>query len=274
MAYHDNLTEVDFSPDGALVAAALMNCEAIVREVASGRAVGAPMWTGFFPTLASFHPDGRHLLTGVMNEIQVWTFATEMKRADVPLDDPEEARLAPYSARFNAWAPDLEKVDDRWFCRRLALSPDGRRLVHYDFGRGSGLEMIDAQTFGTIYKVSFDSGVSAVYWRPDNREIVTTTNAWTAVYNAVNGATKFRFGHVVGGSGSFRPDGKRFAVGTQDYNLVTYDTETWKTVGPILPHTSAVNDSTYSRDGKIIITADAARTTRLWHAATGKRIGR
>ena len=279
MIHYENLYDAEFSPDGKLVVAADSGCEAFVWEVGSSRIIGAPIWTGGHSVFATFHAEGRKVLTVTGNFVRVWTLAPEMKRSDISLADPEDVRLAPYYEKYRMSNPNLEKRRQRRIFHNLALSPDGICLIKYGFEpEGAGFEMIDAKENRPIRTLldsilPDSSRAAAVYWKPDSREFVTASVMTIEIRDAATGKTKASIKNTEASSGSYRPDGARFAIATQDYNLRFFDTETWKPVGPVLPHTSKVLDSAYSRDGRVVFTADIASRTRLWHAATGKRIG-
>jgi hypothetical protein len=51
-----------------------------------------------------------------------------------------------------------------------------------------------------------------------------------------------------------------------------WDTKSWQEVGPRLPHQGLVRHTAWSRDGRLILTADAF-ALRIWHPKTGKPIG-
>jgi serine/threonine protein kinase/WD40 repeat protein len=274
MIHRENVNDVDFSPDGKFVIAADASCEAFVWEVGSSRMVGAPIWAGGHSTLAAFHPDGRTALTSSSGAIRVWNLGAGLKRSEVSCVDPEDARLAPYAEKFKQVVPNL--VNDGLVnpYRELALSPDGTRLIRFADNRSVLAQMLDVKTFQLIRTIPGTERTTAVHWRPDGREFVTMSAAiGTKIRDAFTGEVKAGLGFCEAKSGSFQPDGARFAVATPDYHLRFFDTNTWKRVGPALPHTCRVIQSAYSRDGRLVFTADASTATRLWHPATGKRIG-
>src|SRR5262249_28192224 len=105
LVHYENLYDAEFSPDGKAVVAADSSEEVYVWDVASGRKIGAPIWTGGHTTLATFHPSGKRVLTVNNAQIRVWDLASELKRHDVPLDDPEDVRVAPYYEKYRLTNP-------------------------------------------------------------------------------------------------------------------------------------------------------------------------
>jgi serine/threonine protein kinase/WD40 repeat protein len=274
---YEGVWDVQIANDDSMFVVGTDGAETLIHEVGGSRTVGAPIWVSDrATTLVGFHPDGRRLLTVVQNDISVWNLASEMRRDDVPLDDPEDRRLAPFLERYKIKAPKLETINNRLFRRNLALSPDGKLLIKYDFGhQDEGFDVIDTRTFAVIRHVPISKSIEKVYWRPDSRQFVVAGNTRDSIFDSATLEMKSQIGTspTCARSGAYSPDGRRFSIGTWNYTLSVFDTSSWTRTGPLLPHTSDVCDSAFSRDGKIIITSDMAGDTRLWHAATGKRVG-
>ncbi len=277
MVHRDNLSDAEFSPDGKSIAAADSSNEAFIWETGTARTVGAPIWTGGHSTLVTFAPDGRRVLIANTNALNVWALGSEMQRKDINFVDPEDIRIKPYLERYEIQIPVFgDNGGDNVLHRELSLSPDGRRLIKYKFevGRtGNGFEMIDTNSFEKIRAIPTPDRAAAVYWKPNSSEFVATSVHSAKVCNAATGETKAGISNTEASSGSFRQDGVIFAIGTNDYNMRFYDTKTWRQVGVPLQHTSRLRDSAFSRDGKLVLTTDAASETRLWHVASGKRVG-
>ncbi len=274
MLHYENLYDASFSPDGLRVFAVDSSREACVWEVGSSRIVGARIWTGGHSTVATFHPNGRQVLSVTGSSLRVWTLGSEMKRSDVSFDDPEEVRLAPYFERYRILAPSVDNPGMKNLFRQLALSPDGSRLIKYSFdAAANSFEMIDAKSYRPIRTIREPGRSAAAYWRPDGREFITASIGGIKIRDSATMEPKATVVATEATSGSFRPDGGRFAIATNDYCLRFFDTATWKRLSPVLSHTNRVLESTYSRDGQVVFTADTVGTTRLWHASTGKRIG-
>jgi serine/threonine protein kinase/WD40 repeat protein len=274
MVHYDNPYDVDFSPDGKCVVAVDSSCEAFIWEVGSSRCMGAPIWTGAHTTTAMYHPDGKRVLTVQSQLVRVWTLGTLMPKSDAVYVDPEVTRLAPIAAKYNVdLQPGFQNNGVTTSAREIALSPDGNCLLRFDRTK-TGLDMIDAKTLQLVRKIQGDSSTVAAYWKPDSKEFVQAGYWNPRIRDGVTGAAKAQLSfRVIPECASFSPDGTRFAIATSDYHLRFFDTTTWKPVGPTLRHTGSVKGCTYSPDGKLVFTDDTALTTRIWHAATGKRIG-
>jgi WD40 repeat protein len=274
MFHRENVYSVDFSPDGRFLISADASCEAYVWEVGSGRPVGAPIWTGGHTTLVAFHPDGRKALTINWNNVHVWNLGLQTRRTGATCVDAEDARVAPFARKFGIeLRPFYESLGvEIPALREIELSSDGNRLLTYVRNRRP-LRIIDAQTLDVLRTLPGTEDTIAAYWRPGVREFVTTASGNVRVRDGDTGEVKADLPLCDEMSGAFRPDGGRFAIGTRDYQLRFFDTATWKEVGRPLPHTSRLMSSTYSNDGKLVMTSDVSLTTRLWHASTGKRVG-
>ena len=263
--------DAEVSPDGKLVAIAEASCEAFVREVATGKIIGSPIWTGGGNGRASFRPDGRAILTNVRGSVRVWNLGEGLSCPPIPFNDLERLRLNAAVELYKKSNPSAERFDERF---EFKLSPDGTRLLKVSWDRSAPVELLDARTQMRILGLSDASrNVREVYWKPDGREFLASYWHKTVVHDSATGSAKTDLGQCSIVTGSFRPDGARFAIAGLDYVLRIFDTSTWKPVGPVLRHANPVRSSTYSEDGNLVLTSDSTSTTRLWHAATGKRIG-
>jgi eukaryotic-like serine/threonine-protein kinase len=267
MKHRENVYDAEISPDGKLVAIAENSCEVFVREVATGRIVGAPIWTGGSSARASFRSDGRAILTNTHGSLRVWNLGEGMSCPPIPFNDLERLRL-------NAAVELYKKSNPSAGWHAFKLSTDGTRLLKFSVDKSAPVDLIDARTQTRIFELPGGTrGVREVYWKPDGKEFLTSSWLRTEVRDSATGSAKSDLGQCSMWTGSFRPDGARFAIAWLDYGLRIFDTSTWKAIGPVLRHANPVHSSTYSEDGKLVLTSDASKTTRLWHAATGKRIG-
>ena len=186
----------------------------------------------------------------------------------MPRVDPEDARLASHVESYKEVV--AEKDDYR---ASFALSPDGRLLIKYARVKGVLAEIVDAKTNQLIRAVQGTRATPQVYWKPDSREFITASWNNTKIHDAFNGDAKDDIGRCEPTSGSFSPVSNRFAIANRDYQLRIYDTNSWKQVGPALPHACRVAYSKFSPDGSLVFSSDADSKTRVWHPSTGKRIG-
>ncbi|KAF9997215.1 hypothetical protein BGZ80_007054, partial [Entomortierella chlamydospora] len=71
---------------------------------------------------------------------------------------------------------------------------------------------------------------------------------------------------------AFSPDGKIFAVGTENGDIHLYETSNWKRIRSLNGHSEGVYDVAFSAAGDQIASGSDDRTVRLWDVDTGNSI--
>jgi WD40 repeat protein len=127
-------------------------------------------------------------------------------------------------------------------------------------------------------------GVSAVAWHPGGARLATTSwkrtperGVW-GVVDVWDARTGERLHHLEHGvkpiaSVNYAPDGGRLYIGTWDFDVAAYETETWQRVGHWVPPDDgvykAVTESRPGPDGTRLVAAYEDGAVRVWETATG-----
>jgi WD40 repeat protein len=254
----------------------------------------------------TFTPDGRYLLAGSAGghggETARWEVSTGQRveptlRHTNGLGWVEGLAVSPDGA-FVYTADNQNQVVHRWEAAtgkelavtgrqgdevwRLALSPDGRRLLTGTPGYkkpplGCSARLWDAATGAPIgAPMTHARGVLGIAFSPDGKTVLTgshdrMTRLWDAATGKPLGPPRTHAAEIT--AVSFHPDGKTVLTGGTDRNAQRWDLATWCRVGPPLVHHGEVAGVGFTRDGRLIVTASRDGTARLWHPENGKQVG-
>jgi DNA-binding beta-propeller fold protein YncE/transcriptional regulator with XRE-family HTH domain len=258
------VTGVAFSPNGKLLAAALMAAAAGQGAVqpwdpAIDQAVGVPLPanTGREGGVngVAFSPDGRLLaIANGDGTARIWDLATG--RA--------------------VGAPILASMGSTAGVTGVAFSSDGKLLATADSDGIVRLwdlatrQLIRSLLSGTLH------GVNGVAFSPDGKLLATansdgTVRLWDrATGRAVGVPLPANTGPAGGVNAvAFSPDGKLLATADADGAVRLWNRATGRAVGVPLPANTGpaggVNAVAFSPDGKLLATADADGSVRTWH---------
>ncbi len=269
------VTEVAFSSDGQLVAAAAEDVR--IWDAATHEQVGEPLRGG---GTVAFSPDGRLLATGG-DRVRLWDVATRTQVGDAlpgagaVAFSPDGRLLATHSSReteARVWdvasrrqVASLEAHLSPAGISHLAFSPDGKRLV-----TGShALRLWDVATWRPIGKPLMNRQIGGirVAFSPDGSVLATTSDGgrvrlWDLATREELGPRLA--GHTIGlYSVAFSPDGKLLAAGGLD-GLRLWSPFTHRQLGAPLPTAgTTARAATFSSDRRSLLTSDA-RHVRLW----------
>jgi WD40 repeat protein len=283
------LTAVAFAPSGKSVVTTSKDKTARRWDATTGLPLGDPLEHPHEVLCLAFSPDGKTLTTGcggnvsgrsggfVWSELRAWDPATGLPRRNPTVRDfPYGQRLAlsPAGRTFLTWSTsgplpwdlevfrplgkvlqteDVQKGLQGFVVRAVAYSPDGRLILT----GGSTMKKNDTAWRATVQLWNADTNqpYRETIYHLDAKDQPAAPGPDRATISAV----------------AFQRDGKAFL--TVSGNSV----RVWRTEDARLlsefRHSTAVTGAQFSPDGRLVLTASADRTARLWDVATGKLAG-
>jgi WD40 repeat protein/tetratricopeptide (TPR) repeat protein len=254
-----NVHAIAFSPDGQIALTAgsenkdgVPPVSGVVQlwKATTGEPVGPPLRHDRRVQAVAFSPDGRLLLTGVLDAVYRWEASTGKLLGRMVLHDS--------------------------YIHALAFIPNGRFFVTASQDGSAGVW--ETATDRRILTVRHASGVEALAVSPDGRMIVTgsqdkTAQLWDIVQARTVGPPLLHQGPVV--AVAFSPDGRIVATASRDKTARLWDTDTGKAIGQPLPHSGEVLAVAFGPDGRTVLAGCGQKEgeARLWEVATGNRLG-
>ncbi len=244
-----NVTDAQFSADGARIVTASDDKTARVWDSANGRPVGEPLPHESEVRSAAFSTDGTRIVTiSSGNTARVW--------------DAASGRLIGEPLRHGAEVGSI------------AFSADGTRIV--SVSKDQTARVWDAASGRPIGEPMRHEGkVYSAQFSADGTRVVTTSEDKTArVWDAASGmplGEPLRHEDSVY-SAQFSPDGTRIITVSSD-NLARVWNTAGRPLGKPMRHESSVASARFSADGMRIVTASHDKTARVWAAASGTPLG-
>jgi len=296
----------DFSPDGKLIVTASEDHTARVWDASSGKALAmlggdtGPVYT------AEFSADDKLIVTASADgTARVWNVSSTPLVATLPglPNVLSAASLSPDRKLVVTASTDGKtRIWDVSTGKRLAtLRGDTEQVLTAGFSR-DGRRIVTASADGTTrlwdaasrerlnVAHTHATSVSAAAFSPDGKRVVTGSADGTArVWDATTGRrlAVLRAHNQLVVAASFSADGKRVVTASADGTARVWDASSGNagailsgpannvSAGPFgAAGTSApsVNDAAFSPDGKLIVTASADKTARVWDASSGQRL--
>jgi WD40 repeat protein len=199
--------------------------------------------------MASFAPDGRHVLTIGGNDATLWNLQSRQP-------------VVRYSSHGAVASADL--------------SPDGRLVATGSWDHSA--KIWDAATGQAIRKL--DNGhtlhVNSVEFSPDGAQLLTGSDDGTArLWDVESGNPT---GPVLSGhtarvvAATFSPSADRILTVSGDTTARVWDRASGKVISTLKGHKWAVLCGQFSPDGRRVITGSKDGTAKIWDAATGQML--
>ncbi|QDT47048.1 translocation protein TolB [Symmachiella dynata] len=253
-----------------------------------------PEWT----TAVAFAPDGKSLVVGTYEKLEIVDLAEEGERKSIDLNTGfvHALAFAPDGKLIAAGSYQSVTVIDpatgesrvfkgqRGYVRGVAFSPDGQWLATAAedesvriWSVSDGAERL---TFANHRLPATSIAVS-----PDGTLVASTDGdaeqprkkGTAYIWDATTGEVRATLnGHMRGINGIvFSPDGKQVVTGGTDETVRVWETATGKPVKMLEGHSRPVNALAFSPDGKLLATAGGGRfkgknNILLWDTATWK----
>ncbi len=232
------VSSAEFSADGQRVAVAYIRGEAQVFDLISGAPTTPPLVHQGPVNYATFSPDGSRLATASQDgSARIWDL-----RSGSLISRMEHSQPVSYVT----FTPDGKSVVTVILNSREGLVR-GSTMTHSPAngstpGTNATVQRWDAATGKSLgVPINIEQPVSWVSFSPDRRFFVTSSS-----------------------------DTSSFGDGRSPWTFV-WEIEHGSKVTPALSHSDALVDSSFSSDGKSVLTSAGGGSVRIWDATTGKR---
>ncbi len=249
--------DVAFSPDSTKLATACADGFARIYQVPEGKLLTTTATREINIWRVKFSPDGELLATAsgdaTSTSVKVWNVAT----------GAETLSLVGHTARVRGvdFSPDgkLIATGSRDGTIRIWSAVDGRELKRFVIEPAGGPEATETQD---------------LHFTPDGVKLIAATKSTCKIWEVSSGRILFKFDEKRGGwiASAVSPDGKRFALGSNDSRIQIFNSNPVKQVLEITAHEAKINNLAFSPDSSRIASASSDRTIRSFDAQTGEEL--
>ena len=158
--------------------------------------------------------------------------------------------------------------------RRMALSPDGSRLICTPWTH-SAVEVWDTAASRLQWEIRADGRrVDSVTFSPDGSTVATgNTDGAMRLWNAESGKLETTLHGHEGRvwSLAYSPDGATLAGGGSDGRIRLWDLASSQPRATLQGHTHWISSMSFSPDGTVLASGSYDETIRLWDVASGQQ---
>ncbi|MEA5566209.1 eIF2A-related protein [Anabaena sp. UHCC 0399] len=283
IGHTDIVTDVNFSPDGKIIATASLDKTIKLWRTDNGKLINSWNAHNGWVNSVAFSPDGKMIASGGEdNLLKLWRTDNGALIQTVP---GHTARITcvkfSHNGKFIASASG-DKTIKLWnyegkLLQTLAahndqvnhinFSPDNQILASASADRTIKLWQLDGKLLKTIQ--GHGEQVKDITFSPDGKYIASGSSDKTIKFWQVKADKTDEANHVQ--EVKFTPDGKTFISGGWDGKVTIWQRTQILNASPIIEftaHQDMIQAVGISSDGKILATASADKTIKIWHIQT------
>jgi WD40 repeat protein len=262
----DMIEEIEFSPDGSRLAAAVHSGSVRLIDTATGKPAGS--WENNldeYSSDVSWSPDGAFLAVGVSNASAVlWDAGNGTPNRTLggnPAHTPESHSEPCYLD----WSPDGT---------RIAVGTDRGRIHIFDPLSGRSLLSFSSGVFpGNADQIDWTGYLTALAWSPDGKTLAAGSQTEVDLWNPQSGEIRRTLrGHASTVTAlAWSADGRRLASGDGYYNddgtVIVWDADAGTIVRKLQGHKGFfVTAVAWMMDGQTVLSGSIDGSLILWNA--------
>ena len=250
LQFHETVTSIAFSPDGAVLASGSHDKTVRLWNVADGRETMRLLGHEAGVTAIAFSPDGATLASASYdNMVRLWAIK----------DGCETVRLTGHKGEVNA----------------VAFGPNSKTLATASWDRTVRLwDVADGRE--TARLEGYSNHVKAVAFSPNGKTLALVPWSMTIrLWDVADGRETAWLEHESYVSAvAFSSDGKTLASASQDKTVWLWNVADGRETARMEGHECSVNAVTFNPDGKMLASGSCDKTVRLWDVADWRETAR
>ncbi|HME92472.1 MAG TPA: hypothetical protein VKE49_13665, partial [Myxococcaceae bacterium] len=290
-----------FSPDSERIVTASLDGTAKIWDAHDGHPIAvlelvrpAPPFHRDLKTLADFSPDGRWIVAGIGDAVQIWDARSYQRTTELPGYTGWIRCLLFHPDSRSFFTCDTGGVLKRWsvdgrlmfsvqthqssdpvsrFIWAITLSRDGARLATADWDEYA--RVWDSGTGKRVSEVHEPEGLlRGIALSPDGATLVTGGDSkFAKVWDAHSGAPlKVLEGHTSAVHfAAYSADGTKMVTSSGDGTALVRSAESGAPLAKLVGHLDSVTFAQFANDGRLI-TASADGSARIWNSQHGTRL--